>query len=243
MPINRMYIKGNGKTYQLPVLPETIKITNSANNASLSVVGIGEVTILQGRKAKQYSFSSIFPNTYFTGCAFNGKSKYWHRPKTFVKFFESLINSKKLVIFVFSRNDSSKHLSISKKCTIERFEYSETGGDIGTISYTLTLKEYRKPNIRQIKKKKGKAKASSSKKRTSTKSMPKTYKIKKGDTLKTIAKKIYGLSSYDGFLYNNNKSVIEKAAKKHKKKSSKKGKYLYAGTVLKIATPRLQLRS
>ena len=40
---------------------------------------------------------NIFPNTYFSGCAFNGKSKYWQRPKTFINFFESLINSKSII--------------------------------------------------------------------------------------------------------------------------------------------------
>ena len=34
--------------------------------------------------------------------------------------------------------------------TVESFQYSESGGDVGTYEYSLTLKEYRSARVRQI---------------------------------------------------------------------------------------------
>lgn len=62
----------------------------------------------------------------------------------------------------------------------------------------------------------------------------KSYKVKKGDTLKKISKKMYGTQKYAGKIYKWNKKTIERVAKKHGRKSSKKGKYLYKGTKLKL---------
>ena len=66
------------------------------------------------------------------------------------------------------------------------------------------------------------------------KKIPNTYTIKSNkETLTLIAKKWLKDSSKGSAIYKKNKKVIEKAAKKHKRKSSSKGKYLYKGTVLK----------
>ena len=55
-----------------------------------------------------------------------------------------------------------------------------------------------------------------------------------GDTLKKIAKSKTGKSANASKIYAKNKSVIEKAAKKHGRRSSSKGRYIYQGTKLVI---------
>ena len=62
----------------------------------------------------------------------------------------------------------------------------------------------------------------------------KTYKVKSGDCLWNIAKKFYGNGSKWKKIYNANKSTIEKAAKKHGRKSSSNGHWIYPGTKLTI---------
>ena len=42
-------------------------------------------------------------------------------------------------------------MNVSMYVTIEKFETEEQGGDLETIHYSITLKEYREVTIRQIK--------------------------------------------------------------------------------------------
>ena len=227
MSTNAMYLKIDGKKYRLPVVPEKIKTSVSAGNSSLTVVDKGEITIRNGRKAYQYSFSSIFPIRAFKGSIAQKDLK---KPSVYVSAIKKAIREKLVVKFIFTRSNS-KFLSISTNCTVEKFEYEESGEDVGTISYSITLKEYRKISYHKVKKKK---KGKSSKRTSTTKSTKSTYKVKKNDTLKSIAKKKLGDSSKWKSIYTLNKAVIEKTAKKHGKKSSNKGHFLYAGTVLKL---------
>ncbi|RHC64162.1 LysM peptidoglycan-binding domain-containing protein [Anaerobutyricum hallii] len=97
------------------------------------------------------------------------------------------------------------------------------------------MKEFRKPSLSTYKKKKKKkAKKSKGGKRTNNKAKTKKYIVKKGDSLWNLAKKFYKDGKKQTKIYNANKSVIEKAAKKHGKGSSGKGKWIYPGTKLTI---------
>lgn len=69
---------------------------------------------------------------------------------------------------------------------------------------------------------------------TSGKTTAATYTVKSGDTLWSIAKTQLGSSSKWKDIYSKNKSVIEQAAKKHGKKSSSMGHWIYPGTELKL---------
>lgn len=64
--------------------------------------------------------------------------------------------------------------------------------------------------------------------------MKNPYKVKKNDSLKSIARRFYDDELWADDIYKNNKKVIEEAAKKNGKKTSLKGTRLYAGTVLKL---------
>lgn len=226
-----MYLKSGSDKINIPVLPESITIQDNANNASVTVVDAGELSILKGRKLRQYSFSSFFPATAFRGI----KKENLKTPSHYVNQIEEWMNEKAVVEFVFAR-DEKGFVSWDKKCTIESFKYNEDGADVGTIHYSIQLKEYKKVTVNQIKKssKSKKASKNSSKKRTSTKKKEKTYKIKSGDTLCKISKSQMGSSSKWKTLYNHNKDTIEKAAKKHGRKSSDTGHWIYRGTVLNI---------
>ncbi|MDO4650436.1 MAG: LysM peptidoglycan-binding domain-containing protein, partial [Eubacteriales bacterium] len=100
---------------------------------------------------------------------------------------------------------------------IQSYKASEEGGDVGTISYTVEMKEYRVPEVTKYKvttkvekkKKKTKAKKKSSGKRVDNKKKPKTYTVKKGDCLWNIAKKFYGNGAQYKKIYNANKNKIK----------------------------------
>ena len=90
--------------------------------------------------------------------------------------------------------------------------------------------------VKKPKKKSSKKKAKTKKKKSSKKkkTASKTYTVKKGDCLWKIAKKKLGKGSREKEIYKLNKSLIEKTAKKHGKKSSNNGWWIYPGTKLKL---------
>lgn len=213
----QMYLKYGKTTFRFPVLPEEYKISYSSQNDTMRVYGVGEVTIIQDKGAATIQFSSFFPKKYFLGCNY----KNIPTPKKCKKTILNMMGKKKHCKFTLTGNGPG----ISMYVTIEKFDIKEVGGDPGTLSFDMTLKEYKVVKVRKIKvnKKTQKAKVKSSKKRADSKSVPKTYKTKKNDSLSKLAKKFYGDSSKYKVIYNANKKKIGSNPKK-----------LKTGLVLKI---------
>lgn len=188
---------------QLPVLPETFKVRNGSANESMNISGLGEIVIMQSRPALQFSFSSFFPAAKFPGVQVEKLTQ----PLKLVQKINEWKAGDKPVHFICTA------LGVDLYCTIEDFSYEESGGDVGTYQYDITLKEYREITVRQVKievkKKKAKTKTKKkAKKRVSNKKAPKTYTVKRGDCLWNIAKKYYGNGAQYTKIYNANKKVI-----------------------------------
>lgn len=198
----QFWISANGEKekIQLPVNPETINIKRGSNNDKINVTGLGEIIIMQGRPAIQFSFSSFFPASYFPGA----KVKKITAPLTIIKKIASWQESKKPVHFIVTR------CGINLYCSIEDFNYSESGGDVGTYEYSLSLKEYREITVRKVNVDvlTSKAAVSNTKQRVDNTNKPRTYTIKSGDCLFNIAKKYYGNGSQYTKIYEANKSTI-----------------------------------
>jgi hypothetical protein len=198
------WIHANGSTdkLQLPVSPESISIKSSADNITYSVDSLGEIVYpTKSRKAEIISFSSIFPSRKFDGYKLKTlKAPYWIVGK--IKNWMVSGLPVKLVI-------TGCHIDMY--CTIESFDYSENGGDVGTYSYSITLKEYRAVKVSQINVNKATKKASvskSGKTRVTNKATTQTYTVKSGDTLYDIAKKYYGSGSDYTKIYDANKKTM-----------------------------------
>lgn len=190
---------------QLPVNPEKFTVKKSADNSRVTVAGLGEVAVMNECNAVEISFSSIFPLYYFPGCSVKKPLT----PSKYALIFSNWMTDKTPVRFTATKCDVMMYV------TIESFQYTESGGDVGTYEYSLTLKEYRTSKVRQITIKKSTQntkKASVPKKttkpRVNNKSTPKTYTVKSGDCLWNIAKKYYGKGSEYTKIYDSNKKVI-----------------------------------
>lgn len=187
---------------QLPVLPESFKVKNGSKNDSINIAGLGEITIMQGRPALQFSFSSFFPATRFPGIQVSSITK----PLTLIEKINSWKAGDKPVHFIATA------CGVDIFATIESFDYEEDGGDPGTYQYSITLKEYREITVRQVTVDVPKQTATVKKEepRVDNTVQPKTYtvKVKSGDCLWNIAKKYYGNGSQYTKIYNANKGVI-----------------------------------
>lgn len=185
---------------QLPVLPETFKTNNGSSNDSMDITGLGEIIIMQSRPALQFSFSSFFPAARFPGLQVSSITK----PLELVRKINTWKASKKPVHFIATA------CGVDLYCSIEKFNYSEEGGDPGTYQYDITLKEYREITVRQVKVDIPSKEATVEKEeaRVDNSVQPKTYTVKSGDCLWNIAKQFYGSGSDYTKIYNANKGTI-----------------------------------
>ena len=210
----RMYFNYNNDkdVYVIPMLPEKIKAQAKGKTISIDIDKFGEYVEKGKRDAMIISFSSCFPAVYgrsYCSCL----KKEFKSPEKWHKWMLALEGKKLPFHFVLEGSP----LAINMYAIITSYSAEEAGGDVGTISYSIELKEFRKPSLSTYKKAK-----------------TKTYIVKKGDSLWNLAKKFYKDGKKQTKIYNANKSVIEKAAKKHGKSSSGRGKWIYHGTKLTI---------
>lgn len=197
----QMWITYNAEKEKLriPVLPQIFNVSIGSNNSSVDVVGLGEIVVKQARQAFQFSFSSFFPKKTFPGVNMSLTS-----PLTCVEKLKKWQDGDKPVHLILT------DMGVDKFCTIENFNYYEQGGDVGTIYYDLTLKEYREVTVRQVTVDVPKKKATVQKteQRVDNSVKPQTYTVKSGDCLWNIAKKYYGSGAKYTVIYNANKGVI-----------------------------------
>ena len=199
----QMWITFNGEKekIRLPVLPEKVKISMGTNDQSVDVAGLGEILIAQSRKATEFSFSSFFPAAAFPGIAV----QYVTKPSALRDKLIEWKNSDKPVHLIITG------LDIDVYCRITKFIPTEEGGDVGTVHYDISFKEYREPKVRQVKVEISTKTATVQQNtaRTDNTTPALTYTVKKGDCLWNIAKKFLGSGAKYMTIFNLNKGILK----------------------------------
>lgn len=214
----------------IPVLPDKIKISIKGQTVSANIDKFGEIIYKGKREGMVISFSSFFPNRYGSFCSCT-KKQYKSAKKCHAQLMKFLDADKPIHLVL-----TGSPFKINMYAVITSYTPYEQGGDVGTVYYSIELKEYRLTNVRKISKSKKTTTKTPSKKRTSNKIKKKSYTVKKGDCLWNIAIKFYGKGKGSQYtkIYKANKNVIEKAAKKYGHKSSNNGNLIFPGTKLTI---------
>lgn len=196
--------------YLFPVLPESLKYSYKGLATSSEIDKFGEIFHKGRRGAGVISFSGFFPPS-FTSSYCCGAQKHWHSPKKWVNYIKGLMNGGKPGHFVLTGGP----LAIDIYVIVTNFTATEEGGDVGTVHYTLEMKEYRTVTVKKLVTKisptttKKVTKTETPKKRTSNQKKTRTYTVKSGDCLWNIAKKFYGNGAQYTKIYNANKSKIK----------------------------------
>lgn len=198
MPEIWLSYNNNAEKIQIPVNPGELKIGNGSQNESVSVVDIGEITIKQDPTLKTFEFDSFFPEWFapYVGVPESKLMKPWE----YIKLIELWKAKDNPVRFIVTGTN------INFPVTIEGFNYSERGGDVGTLYYTLQLKEYKFIKVRQVNMNIQRVVAPNP--RPSPPPQPRTYTVVRGDCLWAIARNYYGDGSKYTVIYDANKSVI-----------------------------------
>lgn len=220
--------KGTSVKLRLSALPEEIEVKIQQRFATYDIIGTGPVQVPSGEELTLIGW---------TGTLFGAGRKNapwireWKDPDVIISYFNIWKQyNVKLKLLVSGKN-------INKYVYLESCDYKNVGG-FGDYEYTIAFVEAKDLSVSITKKttttKKSTTAAKSTTAKRTAKAKTKTYTIKKGDTLWGISKKYYKKGSQWKKIYNANKSVIEKAAKKHGKKSSSNGHWIYPGTKLTI---------
>lgn len=222
-----IYIKETDGTREIriPWLPE--KVVHDGNGSSKITVDIldqGEVDIPNGSTLRFISWSSVFPGAGHKNLPFlRGE---WENPK----------NLQNLLMTWKDNNTPLRVIMtgypINHDVYVDDFK-GEYSGSYGDFAYDLVLKTRRKISLISDKSS-AKESTETQQTQTQTASSAKTYTVKSGDTLWSIAQKNYGNGAQYKKIYEANKTIIEETAKKRGKSSSDGGHWIYPGTVLQV---------
>lgn len=229
-----------------PVTPGKLQVKINGTNKTLTLINEGEVNLIKSPGLTDISTEVLLPT--LTEYPFAVYTNGFQKPNWYLEKLEKWKQSKKPVAFKMLRTspDGRELLwDTNISVTIEDYKIEEDADTQGfDVVVSISMKEYRdwgakKLVIKKSKKKKSKSKtkkkkAIKKKKTRKTKSPAKSYIVKKGDCLMTIARKQLGNASKWKSIYNLNKKTIETAAKKHGRKSSSNGHWIYRGTKLKL---------
>ncbi|MGK9429560.1 LysM peptidoglycan-binding domain-containing protein [Bacillus atrophaeus] len=213
--VYEFWISQGKEKLRFPVLPETIDVSNSLQNDSVKITGLGDITFIEEPGAKEISFSSFFPKKYSPIAEYKNIPS----PENAIVKIEKWMKAKKPVQFLITGT------KINMTCSIESFKYSEGGNEIGDRDFDIVLKEYKTASPRKIKQKK------KTKTKRPSKASPKTYTVKKGDTLWDLAGKFYGSSTKWRKIWNANKTAMIKRSKRNIRQP---GHWIFPGQKLKI---------
>jgi len=181
---------------RLPVNPERLSISSGHSYQDISVVDLGEFTVIGDGTLDEISFASQFPAIYNPAfCEYSPLPNPWTAVYTLKRWKDSG-NPMRLTI---------TGTPINLACTIRDFNYDEVAGSPGDIYFEISFKEYKFIKLRNVEEVSQSTVATSqATQRPDTRQQPKTYTVVSGDSLWRIAEKIYGNGSRYTEIANKN---------------------------------------
>lgn len=195
---------------QLPVTPSKLSVKIKGNNKTLTLVNEGDINFLRSPGLTEISFEMLLPMLE----QYSFASEY-HQPDYYLGILESYMTGKKPFRFIVSRVSPSgdKLYDTNIKVSLEDYTVSEDATDGFDVTVSINLKQYIDYSTKKVTVTKPDNSSKSTLKtetprETSGKPTAKTYTVKSGDCLWTIAKKYYGNGAQYTKIYNANKDKI-----------------------------------
>lgn len=226
-----------------PLGPSSFSEEIKDGNETVQLLNGGEIVMPKTPRLQTISMELVlpanaYPFSYYSGNVFQG-------PAIYIKKLKALKASKKPFLLLVTRKQGNRSLgrNFKMKVVLDSASFSEDPAAAVDVGATLSFTEYRAYKTKKVKLKTKNGKTTKSTKTKRDASVMRiagsTYTVRKGDTLKGIAKKKTGKSSNWKAIYTANSKAIEQMAKKKGRKSSGNGKWIYAGT--KLVIPQLLL--
>ena len=214
-----------GARFEFPSLPSEITVGNGANYRSYKIIGMGDVQIPKGTDSEKISWESIFYGPSKQGEAM---MRNYMDPLRCVNILEGFRDSGTPLTVMCT------DVGINRDMTISDFQWTPYGGH-GNIRYSISFTQWKSQQVKVNRNADTNNAPNSAADTPEERPEPppaRNYTIKSGDTLYAIAQRNLGGGSNWQKIYEANKDTIEAAAKKHGKKSSDNGHWIYPGVTL-----------
>lgn len=181
VPKYDIWLKQGNLIFRFPLLPSSFNVSNTAQNKTYNIEGLGEITQIKSPNPLIFNFSSHFPKYHFTGCQYATLID----PKIVVTLIEHMKRTGPVRLIITGT-------PINMLCSIESFPFEERGGDVDSVYYSLSFKEYKNKQPRNISVRNGTAFLDNKAVRISDKIKSTTATTGAGDNLYKIAQKQLG---------------------------------------------------
>lgn len=178
---------------QLPIPPSEYSTVSTNLNETVNIAGLGDINLIGGAGLTEIEITSFFPSKPAQYGIVSAPE-----PFTAIALIEKWKKSLKPIRLIITTTP------INMACAIESFTWGERGGT-RNIDYTLSLKEYRFIEVKQVNATEAAAGASA---RPDTKETASSHTVKSGDTLFLIAKKVLGDGNKWREIYEKNADTI-----------------------------------
>lgn len=175
----------------MPVPPEKLELKINNKNETVDLLNGGEINLVKQAGLTDIKFDLLIPNTKLPFATYKHGFK---RAYYYLKILERYKTDKKTFSFIFYRTlpDGTNTFQTAMKVTLEDYSIKEEAGNGFDVTVTINLKQYASYGAKKAKIVNGKVLSKKVGRPEKEIKLPTTHKVKKTDTLWSIAKKYYG---------------------------------------------------
>lgn len=206
----------NGQRLQFPLPPQQVTADTGSLIHTFETLQLGEVGFPRGTRLARISWEGIFPGAARQNL---GIVKAWRQPSELVNQIQKWRDTgTKLRLLI-------TNTPINLDVYIEEFEHT-WGSGYGDANYTITLVQAKNLYVytdAEWKRRRGGGSSTSNNRSRPRPAPPRTYTVRRGDSLWLIAKRFLGSGNRWREIYNLNRNVIGRDPNK-----------IYPGQVLRL---------
>jgi hypothetical protein len=131
--------------FRIPYIADSIELQLAGNNDTETVIGLGEISILNDPQLTQFAIKTEFPANWHPAIPEEMKNSLL-KPNEYVTLLSNWMRSKRPIRFILT----NAAVPMNMACTIEDLSFTENAGDPGSIFAEIELRRYTFHEIRRV---------------------------------------------------------------------------------------------